>query len=769
MKNKDEAAFSLKNMRGAESPALVGVDAHGRLDGLMLSMTLRQTYRNTSAQPMEVVYTFPLPRGAVLLDMAAEFDGRRLTGRVLPAAQAEAVYEQALADGDAPILLEPGPENLYSANLGNLRPDETVTLELRFGQLLPFEQGRMRLAIPTTIAPRYGIAEAAGLQPHQVPEASLTADYPLSVSLTVVGQMARGRIECPTHTISLQPVEGGMELRLLPQARMDRDLVVIVTPQEPIPALLLWGSDEAGAPASKVLVAGFELPARPQAAPLSLRMLVDCSGSMGGDSIASAREALRGVLRALNGDDEASLSRFGNNVQHAAGPEACSAAHRLRLQGEIDRTDANMGGTSMLHALETVFAAWPRPQQRADVLLITDGEVWHGDALVASARRSGHRVFAIGVGSAPAESVLRNVAEATGGYAEFATPGEAVGAAAQRMLARMRQVPLRELKVDWGADVAWQAALPASAFGGDSLLAMARLPMAMPERQAVLHAIDAEGQQVALTATAVAQRIEGQDLARLVAARRLTSDNPTQQAQISLAYGLLCAHTRFVLVNERAAQDRVTTAATFQRVPSMLAAGWGATAAVSPIRAIRSTMDTLGTPLASDRFGSLETPAFLRHSFIAKWALPTDATIRRSATPGAPPSTPVAMPTPEQLGVLLTMVSDALQQGGTVESLYLATQQWTAPPEVAAVLASIAGQSDATGAAWLLLAQWIASRQLPPDLALAAQRLEPWAHVFNDTARSAAWSIFDAAWGSVLPPKATTRAERIRSVLGRRA
>ena len=49
--------------------------------------------------------------------------------------------------------------------------------------------------------------------------------------------------------------------------------------------------------------------------------------------------------------------------------------------------------------------------------------------MIDAARASGHRVFAIGVGSSPAEGVLRSLAEATGGACEFATPGEALEAA----------------------------------------------------------------------------------------------------------------------------------------------------------------------------------------------------------------------------------------------------------------------------------------------------------------------------------------------------
>ena len=77
------------------------------------------------------------------------------------------------------------------------------------------------------------------------------------------------------------------------------------------------------------------------------------------------------------------------------------------------------------------------------MLLITDGEIWQAQEVIDLARRGGQRVFAIGVGSAPAEGVLRELALATGGTSEFVTPGEAVEQAALRMLARIRQVPWR--------------------------------------------------------------------------------------------------------------------------------------------------------------------------------------------------------------------------------------------------------------------------------------------------------------------------------------
>jgi Ca-activated chloride channel family protein len=50
-----------------------------------------------------------------------------------------------------------------------------------------------------------------------------------------------------------------------------------------------------------------------------------------------------------------------------------------------------------------------------NVLLITDGEVWDIENIIQTARESNHRIFAIGVGSSPADSLLREIAENSDG------------------------------------------------------------------------------------------------------------------------------------------------------------------------------------------------------------------------------------------------------------------------------------------------------------------------------------------------------------------
>ena len=58
----DDGGFSLRGKRrGDIPPVLVGAEVLGRIAGVLLALTLRQTYRNAGPRNLELVYTFPLP------------------------------------------------------------------------------------------------------------------------------------------------------------------------------------------------------------------------------------------------------------------------------------------------------------------------------------------------------------------------------------------------------------------------------------------------------------------------------------------------------------------------------------------------------------------------------------------------------------------------------------------------------------------------------------------------------------------------------------
>jgi len=736
---------------GDAAPVLTGVRASGRLDGVLFDLTLRQTYRNTSDRGLEVVYTFPLPLHAVLLGFASELNGARKVGHAVARRAAERRYEEALAEGDAPVLIESLGGGLHTANIGNLQPGDTLVIEFRFAQRQVFEQGRLRLAIPTTIAPRFGSACAAGLQPQQVPPASLRAEYPLALSVVIAGTLADGTVECPTHAATRTKVEGGLQLDLTSDACLDRDVVIVVTPVTPQPSVVIQARDTVAPAAPVVLMAALQPRHAAMRAHIALKLLVDCSGSMGGESIASARRALLGVLAGLTERDEVSISRFGSSVAHLIKPSACTPNTLRRVASAMEALEADLGGTEMRAALTAVFdLRVSRRSAGADVLLVTDGEIWQAQPVIDAARASGHRVFAIGVGSSPAEDVLRSLVEATGGACEFATPGEALEAAARRMLERIRQQPWRDARIDWGCDPVWQTPVPTSVFGGDTVLAFAGVssPAASATPATVrLLAVDATCADVELARGEAGAPAPGDTVPRVAAARRMATVDDTAALDLALAYQLTSRHTHYLLVHPRTDADRAAESAALHLVPSMLAAGWGATATVrrqgtieysaldaptmwrSPRSAAPSVVD------ATPSYGGTadaDVPAFLRKRPVGKPAVSLEA--------------------------VMAAVVEQLSLSGHVQGLHARCAALELPAGARRALDQAIALGLGTDEAWLILAHWVNTRSVTPTDAAITTSLKPYLDAIDATLLTRCMTLFDR----ILRAEADDRSARLR-------
>ena len=200
----DESFHATLCSTSGEPLVLQHVAITGDLQGAIFDAHVRQTFINPSAEHLEAIYSFPLPWGAQLLGVEVKLNEHTLQGTVVEKSEAQESYEETLADGNAAILLERGEDGNYVLNLGNLAPGERCVIDLHYGQLLQFEQGGLRLKIPTVIAPRYGdLLRDGGLQPHQVPETDLLAEYGFALSLTLHGALAQAQVGSPSHPIKV--------------------------------------------------------------------------------------------------------------------------------------------------------------------------------------------------------------------------------------------------------------------------------------------------------------------------------------------------------------------------------------------------------------------------------------------------------------------------------------------------------------------------------------------------------------------------------------
>ena len=596
---------------------LEGVKASGDLRGALLEMSVEQRFRNPSVKNVEIVYSFPLPWGAVLLDVSVQLGERHLTGAVVEKKQAEARYEETLSEGNAAIMLEKNNDGSHSLNLGNLAANESCVITLRYAQTLQFEQRGLRLLIPTVIAPRYGDpVQDGGLQPHQALEHCLMAEYPFDIELRLHGDLGKARIASPSHPIALRVMdEGGVTVSLARRGALDRDFVLVIDELAHESAVVLArDSVESG----YVTLASF-CPRIAQHGPaaLALKLLVDCSGSMAGDSIDAAKRALQAIVLQMNKGDRFSLSRFGGSVEHR-----CRAlwkatdATMVAAQCWIGDLQADLGGTEMEAALKSTFARTSGVP--CDVLMVTDGEINAIDQTIEAARNSGHRVFVVGIGSSPAESHVRRLAEATGGACDFVAPGEAVEPAVLRMFARLRSGQFEHVSIVWQgkARPKWSTAIAHPVFDGDTVNVYALFRQAPTGTAQLIGTRPGNDTPEVLASAEFGSALEpAAALSRMAAHARVAAcwqrggfKFAKEALRLSVAYQLVTDQTNYLLVHQRAEGEQAANMPDLHKVAQMVPAGWGGVGLVDVVREILERNAPRGARVLRMRLGPVDEP-----------------------------------------------------------------------------------------------------------------------------------------------------------------
>ena len=190
---------------------------------------------------------------------------------------------------------------------------------------------------------------------------------------------------------------------------------------------------------------------------------------MAGDSMDWAAVGCQQLVNELRDGDEFSITRFGSNVDHWMRHLArATPRNRAEYARRLLNVVADLGGTEMEQALRAAAKLSSR-QERSEVVLLTDGEIWASDALVRWARGTGLRVFVIGIGASPNQPFLKRLADETGGSCDFVSPGEDMIRAIQRVMARLRQPRRETLPAMWPAQPDWTLQLPAVAHAGQTV------------------------------------------------------------------------------------------------------------------------------------------------------------------------------------------------------------------------------------------------------------------------------------------------------------
>ncbi len=575
---------------------LEGVRIDARLAGLATEVTVAQRYRNREAVPVEAVYVFPFEEGAAVCGFEVRIGGRVVRGRVEEREEAFEIYDDAMAEGHGAFLLDQERPDVFTASVGNLRPDESVEIRITYVALARFDGSALRFAIPTTVSPRYvpeDVEPEVG-QPDAErvnPDRWLSVPYGLELKVEVEAGSGVLGVESPSHPVRVTPRAGGATVELARErAALDRDFVLLVELAEPHRPAARVARDDRGDGHCQVTFHP-DLESR-DAGPCEVLFLLDCSGSMSGDSIDQARRALALSIRALEEGDTFGVVRFGTTFESLwESPRPFDERTLEAATRWVESAGADLGGTEILTPLRRLLELPPDPARRRQILLLTDGEVANEHAIVdlAEEHAGEARIFTFGIGAGPSEYLVRELARVTRGAAEFIFPGERIEPKVLRTFGRVRTPALDDVRLDWGSlEVEQAPAATPPVFAGDVLTVFGRVTGG--ESGAIT--LSAGGESWSLDVDLDRAEDGGpiptlwaretiRDLERGVgrgsAQKRREKEERRRRRLVELGrrYGLVSSATSYVAVEERPEGERVETPGELRKIPIALTAGWG--------------------------------------------------------------------------------------------------------------------------------------------------------------------------------------------------
>ena len=595
-----------------QEPALVlESDFDVRISGLIADSRLLRRFRNTSDQWREGGFVFPLPEKASVYGLTMKVGERTIEGKVQPKETARRTYEKAKQAGQHAANVEQQRPNLFTARVANIPPGETVSVELKYQQPVQYQAGVFELTVPTTLTPRYMPGKALSAAPDQwqggwavptteVPDADAISPFTVNpddvaddshravINLVIDSGLPLESVSSPSHRLATS--QDGQAFRVRPdggEILMDRDFVVRWRPVaglEPSAAVFhqSWeGEDYLMA----MLVPG---ESGTMALPRDLVFVIDTSGSMAGESIRQARDALQAGLDTLTPRDQFNVIQF-NSQTHSLfmQPELATSNNLARARQYVDRLRAD-GGTEMAPALSRALEGGDETEDGArvrQVIFITDGAVGNEAALFRQIRRQlgNQRLFTVAIGSAPNRHFMREAARwGRGTYTAIHSPSDVDGPL-QALFSAMESPVLTDIGVNWPGQKAGQESFPrrpGDLFQGEPLIhvvrgvpAMGQLEVSgrLPGGRDWTRTLDL---QQAAPATGLHRHWAREKIDSSEDEAKVTGREPDEAGLTELAvqHGLMSAYTSFVAVDSTPARSSEAPMES-DSLPTLLPAG----------------------------------------------------------------------------------------------------------------------------------------------------------------------------------------------------
>ncbi len=318
-----------------------------------------QSFYNPTNKTMVGTYVFPVPEGAVFSNFTVILDGKKTTAKIMNSSEAKEIFQQAVLEAKDASVLQYIDNNIFSCDV-TIPPKSSKHMQLEYEEILRMTGGLYKY-VYTLSTERYS---------------SIDID---SVSISVHIRSTENIITLysPSHTVNINRLsENEVYVNYsVENARPDKDfeLYYSVTEKDYGASMLTYNDGE-----EKFFLLFFNSFAEGSEDIIAkdIIFVIDKSGSMSGEKIDQAKDALEFIIQKLGNDDRFNIIIFDSDINEYT--DSLKSASLANIEDAVSYVqEITAGGSTnindaLLNAIEILGNSKNTESPRI-IFFLTDG------------------------------------------------------------------------------------------------------------------------------------------------------------------------------------------------------------------------------------------------------------------------------------------------------------------------------------------------------------------------------------------------------------
>ncbi|ORJ58698.1 VIT domain-containing protein [Geothermobacter hydrogeniphilus] len=452
------AAGLLKPLNGGSPLAITSHQVEVVINNGFARTEIDQTFSNPADAPLEALYTFPLPKQASLSELSMWVAGQELVGEVVEKEKARQVYEAEKAAGKQAAITEKNDFKTFETRVGNIPPGGEVRIRLVYYQSLEIDLNVGRYLYPLA----EGNVDEEQLQFWSVDD-RVNGPFRFHLQLKSAFPVKDVRLPGLQNEAVINQAGGTGEqgngndyevtIDRPAGSRLGRDIVFYYRLDDSIPGrveLIPYRPDDRH-DGTFMLVVTPAADLKPLTAGTDWTFILDVSGSMGGNKIATLADGVSRVLGQLRGNDRFRLITFNTKARDLTGGFVPADPGRVQNWIRRVKTIQTGGGTNLFAGLKAGYRGLDADRTSATIL-VTDGVANVGEtehrAFLKLLKKYDIRLFTFVIGNSANQPLLDRLAEDSGGFAMNISDSDDISGRLLQAKAKVLHQCLRDVKLE---------------------------------------------------------------------------------------------------------------------------------------------------------------------------------------------------------------------------------------------------------------------------------------------------------------------------------